>query len=116
MKTAFIVAEEEEWKFGAKTGRKVQVASSVQPVNKAAPVETRRLPSRFWTQYGTAIGVSPLYGEQSLAMMAAERAERRPPEVQNGKTKVRYGGTAEYEHEEEAQTKKPLPSFLRLGG
>lgn len=75
-----IACEEEEWAFGGKTGKKVRVASSVQPLFRREPVAAEKLPSAVRAYGGNVNTILPLYDDASLKKMAAERAARRGPD------------------------------------
>jgi hypothetical protein len=80
-RTAVILADENEWAFGGKTGKIHRVAAGIQPLDRSAPVDARLLPSRIrHATPSTVFGVSELYGEAAMDRMAADRDTRRPPE------------------------------------
>lgn len=75
-----VACEEDEWAFGGKTGKRIRVASSVQPLFRREPVPADKLPSAVRAYGGSVNTVLSLYGPEALARMAEERASRRGPD------------------------------------
>lgn len=70
-----IVADEEEWAFGAQTGKMIKVASGVNPVLGNTPVVAARLPSSYRRFGGNFNGVRCMYSEEELIKHESERME-----------------------------------------
>lgn len=73
-----ILADEEQWEFGGKTGKVIRVAAGVQPLYKDSPKPRERLPSRVRTCKGTVNTVNTLYDRETLEAMMKEREDRCP--------------------------------------
>ncbi|MBY3433384.1 hypothetical protein HFN89_04310 [Rhizobium laguerreae] len=86
--SAIIVCDEDEWAFGGKTGKVQRVAAGIQPLNRSAVVDARSLPTRI--HHKSFMDVSGLYSEATMDRMAAERAERRPPEPDSKRPEGSY--------------------------
>jgi len=71
-----VACDEEEWAFGAKTGKSVRVAAGVNPILLRNPVPSSRLPTPFRNQGSKPNGILCLYSDQELKVMAEARARR----------------------------------------
>ena len=96
-----VACDEEEWAFGGKTGKKVRVASAVQPIFRREPVMADRLPSSVRAYGGNVNTVLSLYAAAELSAMAAARADRRGPDPEPARREE--GGQDEY--------RPPMPKF-----
>lgn len=75
-----VLCEEDQWEFGAKTGRKVMVAAGVQPIDKLPAVSRDQLPTSIRPCKGTPNTINKLYNEETMIAMAKERRVRCPAE------------------------------------
>lgn len=116
-----VVAEEEEWSFGAKTGKIIPVISSMMPLDRRKPVALSRIPSNKQAFGGKPNTINKLYDEQTLEKMEQERIERRgyPNPEPSKPTSSKFGHRkstdasdgADYDEEERRTT--PRFSFAK---
>lgn len=71
-----VVADEEEWAFGGKTGQVIKTASSVVPVFDRVPVSAEDIPTNVLPLGGPVNTVLTLYNEQQIELMKKQRADR----------------------------------------
>lgn len=95
-----VVADEEEWEFGGKTGKINRTASSVVPVFKRPPVDPNDLPTSILPMGGVVNTVLTLYNDEQLAKMVKARADR-------------VGTAKALEDKQEAAEEKPRAFGLR---
>lgn len=116
--SAIILCDEEEWAFGGKTGKIQRVAAGIQPLNRAAPVDARFIPSRMRNKPEQVTPVSGLYSDAAMDRLATERASRRPPEPEpqsSGRRDNGYSHTPPADHEV-SPTAKNMPFSFGPGG
>lgn len=73
-----ILCEEDQWEFGANTGKKAMVAAGVQPIDKLPAIGRDRLPTSVRDCKGTPNGINKLYDDETMLAMAKERQARCP--------------------------------------
>ncbi|NTF17383.1 hypothetical protein G6L37_03005 [Agrobacterium rubi] len=73
-----VLCEEDQWEFGAKTGRKAVVAAGVQPIDKLPPIAREKLPTAVRNYKGVPNGINRLYSDETMVAMAKERLIRSP--------------------------------------
>jgi hypothetical protein len=74
-----VLSKEDQWEFGANTGKQAMVAAGVQPLDKLPPIPRENLSSAVRQFKGNSPkSINKLYDEPTMAAMAKERAERSP--------------------------------------
>lgn len=73
-----VIADEYEWAFGAKTGKTIQVVSSVLPILTKEPVLIDKLPSLKQPFGGNPNTIRTLYSDAIVREMAMEREKNAP--------------------------------------
>lgn len=121
-----ILADEEERAFGGLTGRMIRVAAGVQPIDKLPAIPREELPSKVRAKDGKPNGIIKLYDEETVKLMAEERAERYPRSDAPGAATApgrdrRDQARRASEHEEDDEREyRPKPAMggggLRAGG
>lgn len=81
-RSAVILADEEEWAFGGKTGKLVRAAVGIQPLGREPVVGLRFIPTRTFDKPSKVFPVEQLYSDTAMDRMLAERVERRPRDHQ----------------------------------
>ncbi|MDW9478974.1 hypothetical protein GOB57_09800 [Sinorhizobium meliloti] len=117
--SAIVLCDEEEWAFGGRTGKVRRVAAGIQPLNRAAPLDARHLPSRVRSKPTLVTAVSGLYSDAAMDRLAAERASRRPADPAPQGSKARGNGVPDYtpgDHDNASPTAKNMPFKFGPGG
>ena len=76
-----VLCEEDQWEFGANTGRKAMVAAGVQPLDPLPPIPRDKLPSAVRTFKRVPATVNRLYDEATMEAMAKDRLARQPDDA-----------------------------------
>lgn len=114
-----VVALEEEWAFGGKTGKIVPVITSMAPVFQREAVSADRLPSSKRAYGGTPNTVLKLYNEEVLVEMHAGRISRRgyedptPEKPSYGNRNDNNSGGGYGHDDDEGERPTPKMSFGR---
>lgn len=109
-----IIGEEEEFAFGGPTGKVIRAVSGIQPCFRRQAVDAMRVPSRVRAFNGAPNGIRPLWNDEQIAKMAAERVERRGPDPE-----VRKPAAAEHaknsthaaRHDVDQEERRPNKTF-----
>lgn len=75
-----IIGEEEEFAFGGPTGKVIRTVSGIQPCFRRQAIDAMRVPSKVRAFNGAPNGIRPLWSDEQIAKMTAERVERRGPD------------------------------------
>lgn len=117
IRSIVVVADEEEREFGGLTGNVVRVVSGVQPIRKGQAVAREALESRT-RKSDKPLGVIKLYDDETVRLMAEERAERYPREerqpVQQRQSFAR--SRSDDDDEQEYRPRSPSPGAGGLRG
>ena len=88
-----ILCDEDEFKFGGKTGKVIRVAGGIQPISHMVAVDVRNIPSRARPELGPACDITTLFGDETLKSQMEDRLSRRPKEVSRQEPDHSSGGS-----------------------
>jgi hypothetical protein len=114
-----VLSKEDVWEFGANTGKRVTMASGVQPLDKKDSVARDRLATVARPDMGTPAPINRLYDDETMAAMAKERIVRCPGNAQQSAATPagRISGTSEQrDFGRRAQSKQPASVSVQSRG
>jgi len=108
-----VTGDEDEWSFGAKTGKRHRVIAGVQPIMGRVPVAAERLPSAVRKYGGHPNGILSLHDDATMERLASARAARRPEKPREERAAPQAPGREE--RDDERPRNRGIPQGFRLG-
>jgi hypothetical protein len=75
-----IIGDEEEFAFGGPTGKVIRAVSGIQPCFRRPAIDAMRVPSKVRAFNGAPNTIRPIWNEEQVIKMTAERVSRRGPD------------------------------------